>query len=130
MPTIQKPEKKKRYSDNKDTDMRKLRKQAYQNTTWRKLRDTYMKEHPICADCLAKGKITPAEDIHHAKSPFRNGEVNWGLLLDPDNLVSLCKQCHAERHNTERGIKTVQQILGDLDNLLYNNKDENMKQDE
>lgn len=131
MPQINKIErKKKNQAPRKETDMRKLRQTAYQNKEWRKLREVYMHKHPICADCLAKGKVTPAEDIHHAKSPFINGEVNWGLLLDPDNLVSLCKQCHSERHNRERGIKTVQQTLEDLDNLLYNNNEDNMKKDD
>ena len=129
MPIIQKPERKPR-PPRKETDMRKLRQQAYQNTTWMKLRDTFMIEHPICADCLAKGIITPATSVHHIKSPFSKGEVNWGLLLDPDNLMSLCHECHAERHNTERGIKTVQQTLEELDNLLYNNNEDNMKEDE
>lgn len=122
MPTINKQEKKKTYSDKKDTDMRKLRKQAYQNTTWRKLRDTYMKEHPICEECLKTGKITPATDVHHKKSPFRNGEVNYGLLLDDKNLMSLCKECHGLIHAKQQGHITPEEILRQLDDLFDKNK--------
>ena len=128
MPTIKKMERKKKVYQRNNTDMRKLRATAYNSKEWRRLRDLYMHEHPICADCLAKGKITPAEDIHHIVSPFRGGEVNYNLLLDYNNLVSLCKECHSERHNTERGIKTVQQTLEELDNL-FNNID-NMSKDD
>lgn len=129
MPFVNKLERKKKTYERKETDMRKLRQQAYQNSTWRKLRDTYMHSHPICEECLKQGKVTPAEDIHHKRSPFKGGEINYSLLLDPENLMALCKDCHAEQHNKERGIKTVQQTLEDLD-LLFNNNEDNMKKDE
>ena len=118
MPTIKKMERKKKVSQRNNTDMRQLRQKAYQNKKWRKMRDTYMHEHPICADCLAKGKITPAEDIHHIVSPFRGGEVNYNLLLDYNNLVSLCKECHAARHNKEQGHRNPEEILRALDELF------------
>lgn len=127
MPQINKLEKKKKTFERKDTDMRKLRQQAYQNTAWRKLRDTYMHNHPICEECLNKGKVTPATDIHHMISPFQHGEVNYTLLLDYDNLMALCKECHATLHNNQNGVKTQKQILEELDTLLnnsYNNSDD------
>lgn len=111
----------KKSTNHNQTDMRKLRQQAYQSTQWRKLRNIFMKEHPICADCLSKGKITPAVDIHHDKSPFKNGEINWNLLLDYDNLVPLCKECHALRHNKDNGFKTAEEIIKQLEMLLDDN---------
>lgn len=119
MPTINKIQKKSRTSyERADTDMRKLRAQAYNNTAWRKMRDTYMKEHPICEECLKKGKVTPAEDIHHRKSPFRGGEVNYGLLLDYDNLMALCKDCHGEIHAKQQGHISPEEIIKMLDELF------------
>lgn len=120
MPIIQKPERKPR-PPRKETDMRKLRQQAYSNTTWRKLRDTFMKEHPICERCLAKGKITPATDVHHIKSPFRNGEVNYSLLLDDKNLMSLCRECHGDIHASQQGHIRPEDVLKQLDDLFNNN---------
>jgi 5-methylcytosine-specific restriction protein A len=75
MPTINTLPKKPKV-ERQDTDMRNLRQKAYQNTKWRKMRDTYMHEHPLCEECLKQGKVTPAEDIHHRRSPFQKGEVN------------------------------------------------------
>lgn len=98
--------------------MRKLRQKAYQNTTWRKLRDTYMKQHPICEECLKSGKITPATDIHHKKSPFRGGEVNYMLLWDYDNLQALCKECHGRLHAEQQGHISPEDILKQLDALF------------
>lgn len=119
MPTINKIQRKPRTSyERTDTDMRKLRAQAYNNTAWRKMRDTYMKEHPTCEECLKKGKVTPAEDIHHRKSPFRGGEVNYGLLLDYDNLMALCKDCHGEIHAKQQGHISPEEIIKMLDELF------------
>ena len=117
MPTINKPPKK-TSSEKKQTDMRKLRQKAYQLPAWRKMRDTYMKEHPICEECLKVGKVTAAVDIHHKKSPFRNGEVNYGLLLDYDNLMSVCKECHAAIHNKQLGHISPEDVLKQLDALM------------
>lgn len=119
MPRINKLERKKKsQAPRKETDMRKLRQKAYQNRHWRKLRDTYLKEHPICADCLAKGKVTPATSVHHIKSPFKGGEVNYNLLLDYNNLMSLCHECHGERHAEEQGHQSPEKILQALDELF------------
>ena len=122
MPTIQRQQRKTYSVPRKETDMRKLRQKAYQNTTWRKLRDTYMKQHPICEECLKSGKITPATDIHHKKSPFRGGEVNYMLLWDYDNLQALCKECHGRLHAEQQGHISPEDILKQLDELFSENK--------
>jgi 5-methylcytosine-specific restriction protein A len=68
--------------------------------SWRRLRDWHIANHPLCNDCALNGRSVAATDVHH-KIPFNTGkteEEKWNLLLDPDNLVSLCKECHIERH--------------------------------
>lgn len=119
MPRINKIERKKKsQAPRKETDMRKLRQKAYQNRHWRKLRDTYLKEHPICEECLKHGKVTPAEDVHHIKSPFRGGEINYNMLLDYHNLESVCKDCHGEIHAAQQGHHSPEKILQALDELF------------
>jgi 5-methylcytosine-specific restriction endonuclease McrA len=111
-----------------ETDARELRRKAYNNTTWRKLREVYFHEHPLCEKCLETGKITAAEDVHHKKSPFKNGEINYNLLLDKNNLMSVCKQCHAEIHNKQNGNITAADVLKQLDDLFNENiKDEDLE---
>lgn len=126
MPTIQ------LYSKNKsepkqrnETDNRKLRQKAYNTVSWRKLRNTFIREHAVCADCIGKGRITPSEDVHHIVSPFKNGQVNYSLLLDPTNLVSLCKECHQKRHQELQGYKTAETIIKELDALFETIEDDN-----
>lgn len=123
MPTIVKLQKKQKTSSGRtETDIRKLRQTAYQNTAWRKERDNFLREHPLCEKCLEKGKITPAQDIHHKKSPFKNGEINWNLLYDESNLMSLCKECHGNIHAAQQGHISPEEILRQLDELFDENK--------
>lgn len=125
-PTVNKLERKKKSQvPRKETDMRKLRQKAYQNKEWRKLREVYMHEHPLCDECLKKGKVTPATDVHHKKSPFKGGEVNYNLLLDYDNLESVCKDCHGAIHANQQGHITPEQQLELLDWIFNGLQDSN-----
>ena len=64
---------------------------------WQKLRQAHLYEHPLCADCEAEGRCTPAVHVHHVR-PIRERP---DLRLDGQNLLSLCAQCHNRR--TARG---------------------------
>ena len=47
----------------------------------------------LCADCLEAGIYTAADDLHHLE-PVSIG----GALMDPANVVPLCKRHHDARH--------------------------------
>lgn len=117
MPYINKP-KRNPSQRNENTASRELRRKAYSNTAWRKLRDLFLRQHPLCERCMANGRTVPAEDIHHKKSPFRNGEIDYSLLLDEKNLEALCKKCHGEEHG---GVESPDTIIDRLDALLNGN---------
>ena len=57
--------------------------------TWKRLRDRYIAEHPLCEECQKAGRLTPAEEVHHI-IPLSKGGTNAD-----SNLMSLCKQCHS-----------------------------------
>ena len=59
---------------------------------WKRIRDSYIRQHPICEDCYAKGRITLAEEVHHIV-PLGDGGTH-----EKSNLVSLCRSCHLKRH--------------------------------
>ena len=117
MPKLNLLPKQKKNNTHSQTPNRALRSKSYNNPEWRKLRNIYIKEHPLCEDCLDKGKVVPAEDVHHIRSPFQNGECNKALLLDYNNLMALCKQCHNKRHNPNQAPK-IQDVLRQLADLL------------
>lgn len=72
----------------------------YNSLAWKRFRNTYIKEHPICECCLKHKHIEPATELHH-KTPYSNGiteEDQWRLFLDPKNIISLCERCHYAIH--------------------------------
>lgn len=74
--------------------------QYYNSSRWHNLRDRYIKHHPFCEMCEMNGKVKLAEQVHHKKE-FMKGttdEERWNLLLDEDNLMSLCCECHKQIH--------------------------------
>ncbi len=62
------------------------------NYKWKKIRDAYVAEHPLCEMCLKEGKYTPVEEVHHIL-PVSRGGTN-----DTSNLMSVCKSCHNKLH--------------------------------
>ena len=63
---------------------------------WKRIRDSYVQTHPFCEICFEKGILVPVEEVHH-KVPLAEGGTHAR-----DNLISLCKSCHARIH-AERG---------------------------
>lgn len=62
------------------------------NNTWRRIRKIYVSEHPFCEECFKRGILVPVEEVHHI-IPLREGGTH-----DVDNLISLCRSCHARIH--------------------------------
>lgn len=68
---------------------------------WRRLRRTYLSQHPLCEDCLLVDRTTPAREVHHIRpieSEAGRPEMMKTLALDPANLRALCATCHQEAH--------------------------------
>jgi len=56
---------------------------------WKRIRDRYIKAHPLCEECQKQGKLTPAEEVHHILPLSKGGSSS------ADNLMALCHSCHA-----------------------------------
>jgi len=67
---------------------------------WRNLRAMYLAEHPLCEDCEAAGRTTPAEEVHHLTEILSGATADemMALAYSPDNLRALCADCHHARH--------------------------------
>jgi len=61
-------------------------------SVWRRIRDSYAKEHPLCERCLKEGQLSPVEEVHHILPVKRGGTHSR------DNLMSLCRSCHNKVH--------------------------------
>lgn len=124
MPTINRlqPRKKEEGNQrNENTPERVLRQQFYNTTKWRKARQYHITREPLCQECLKEGRVYAGtlEDpiqVHHKRSPFINGEINWELGLDDNNLETICSYHHGLEHGGPE--KTPEQIIEELDKLL------------
>ena len=99
------------------TDTYTKRRKVYQTERWKRLRLGKLHSQPTCEICDARGIISLAVDVHHADSVTNyDGEMLLYKAYDADNLVSLCKECHAGllRGGTTRGID-IAQVAEQLD---------------
>ena len=98
----------------------------YGSKYWHILRSQYYTSHPICEVCLKLGRIKSADSIHHL-TPFSYGETEdekWKLLLDVDNLVSVCTPHHQLFHELLRTQKRSRVEIDEVvqyENILNDN---------
>ena len=59
---------------------------------WKRIRDSFVQQHPLCELCKAEGKLTPTQEVHH-KVPLSQDGTH-----DRNNLIALCKSCHSKIH--------------------------------
>ena len=67
------------------------------SSRWRRYRILFIREHPLCRECQAEGKLTPTFAIDHI-IPHRG---DYELFWDEDNHQPLCEHHHNSK--TRRG---------------------------
>lgn len=65
-----------------------LMKKRY-GRTWKRIRDRYIKAHPLCEECLKNRKTATANEVHHIRALSKGGDSC------DQNLMSLCTSCHS-----------------------------------
>lgn len=79
--------------------MHKYAEKFYKGRAWQSCRESYLKKtQGLCEECLKWGHITPAVEVHHIKPITKRNINDPNITLNHDNLMSLCKQHHAEKH--------------------------------
>ncbi|MCD7752247.1 MAG: HNH endonuclease [Lachnospiraceae bacterium] len=64
---------------------------------WRKARAAYLRSHPLCVRCMAKGLYVKATVVDHIIPHRGDSELFW----DTTNWQALCKHCHDSKTMTE-----------------------------
>lgn len=81
-----------RIKDARDRQRRGSATERGYDAAWRAVREQILAAHPTCARCGA-----PATLVDHV-IPLRRG----GHRLDPHNLQTMCRRCHAAKTLLER----------------------------
>ena len=61
----------------------------YQSARWRGVRAAFLREHPMCMHCAARGRVVAAVVADHVV-PLKDG----GARFDWANLAGCCVSCH------------------------------------
>lgn len=61
---------------------------------WDKVRKIKVRCDPLCEICTREGRVTEVEIVHHIQSVRDRPD----LLLDLDNLMSVCRYHHGKLH--------------------------------
>lgn len=69
------------------------------NARWRRERLQFLREHPLCAECFKRGRLTPATEVDHI-TPHRGDPT---LFWNQSNWQPLCKPCHSTKTAREDG---------------------------
>ena len=81
----------------------------YRSRAWRRTQASYMSatvdtDHGacppfMCERCFERGRLVPAEIVHHVTwlTPENIGDPSVSLSFD--NLMRVCRDCHAQIHS-------------------------------
>ena len=71
----------------------------YGSIAWQNLREVIRKERGgLCERCLKRGIYKPGEVVHHIKALDASNVDDPAIALNPENLMLLCVECHADIH--------------------------------
>lgn len=66
---------------------------------WQRYRLVFLRQHPLCVECLKAERLTVATEVDHI-IPHKG---NYGLFWSPDNHQALCKHHHSKKTAKENG---------------------------
>ena len=71
-------------------------KHIYTSARWIALRDAHRRSHPCCELCERRGIYRPVDVVDH-----KHEIIDGADPFDPDNLQSLCTECHNRKTGDE-----------------------------
>lgn len=74
----------------------------YNTTTWQNCREAYIKSvGGLCERCYENGIIKHGDTVHHKIHVTPDNVNDPSVTLNFDNLVLLCRDCHAALHSKQ-----------------------------
>lgn len=95
--------------------MKDFAESFYKSRQWQHCRNSFAKSKGgLCEKCLESGKITAGVIVHHKIHITPENINNPDITLNWDNLVLLCRDCHAQMH----GKPQKRYVVDDLGNVI------------
>ena len=88
-----------KYRNQRIDSQRMASSQRGYDSRWRKYRTLYLKAHPLCVACEARGRTRAAEVVDHI-IPHQGDEA---LFWEPSNHQALCRWHHNKKTAGEDG---------------------------
>ena len=83
---------------------REFAKTFYSSKVWQDCRNEYARDHHyLCERCLSKGLYKTGEIVHHKIELSPENIDDPSVTLNPNNLMLVCRDCHAEIHKLKDG---------------------------
>ena len=80
-------------------DMKQFAGVLYNTKKWQQMRKlVWSRDRGLCQECLKKGIIRQGEAVHHIVEITPDNVTDPNIALNPDNLVTLCRECHKAKH--------------------------------
>ena len=75
--------------------MKDFAERFYKSKAWQRVREqVWKRDRGLCHWCLNKGIIRQGEEVHHLVELTPETIRDESISLNPDNLVTLCRECH------------------------------------
>lgn len=86
--------------------MKEFARTFYKGKAWQNTRKAYVKRvGGLCEECLKQGIYRAGEIVHH-KIELTPENINDPVIsLSWDNLILLCRDCHAKAHGNKKRYK-------------------------
>ncbi len=84
--------------------MKQYAEQFYKSQAWKDCRAAFAaSKRGLCERCLKKGLYKAGEIVHH-KTPITPDNIgDPDITLNWNNLMLVCRDCHAELHRSGSG---------------------------
>ena len=100
--------------------MRDFAEGFYKSKAWQHTRESYFKKcGGLCENCLKKGIYRPAEIIHHKEHIEPWNIDNPEITLSFNNLIALCRQCHANEHRELYKKNSKRFVVNELGDIIF-----------
>lgn len=96
---------------------REFAKAFYKSKEWQMTREYVLRrDNYLCVKC---GR--PAEEVHHIKHLSPSNIYDPAVTMNPDNLASLCKDCHFAEHKADKAAGHRKQAIPGTEYTFDNN---------